>query len=633
MNNNELLPFSRNRYYKGKLLTSADFEAEQLYMNNKRRFVNQNIIGSGIACGLNVISLDDLSIMIESGVAFDGAGRELVVDSSVVKKLSAISGFEGLTGNNARLCIRYKDQEEQPVYSINRQDSGKEFEYNRIQDSYELFLIDSDLVDAEFEAETEFFTGGVLAENSDYRLSLRFPAYVCTGHYVKLEVLVEKLSEEKSVFSYESILQTPALTTLDGSQELAIKVDNIKLDAGQKITKEYWLLAQSDNCDDTSVMIKSGSAKASINYVDFPVNSGTSYKINVVDLDPEELAAREASRLSFEMRTLGSNTDMIELADISLVRTESAYLIEQVDESVRKYIATTADAWKRLEYTGFFCKKFPFLSQEGAGQLADQLAGDDNKKLYDNPYIATGIVEIPVGDHAKKGDICYSSEIMHGLGSGNVYVEVGYEYLEENETLGRNAKNTIFGNPELFDNGKLRVDAETAVKVYNDKGSFVVALKLKQDVSTLVLTYRWVAIRYGSEKLKDEIDVTNTQSISAVTPTIVLGTRENYFFQVKYNNMKECSISYELTEAGSGEISSDGIYTAPAKEGVYEIRIYCTDRPLICTYAYAVVKRKGKDDAADKQQAPASAPATDAPAADEPSGSQEAGLDIKKGLL
>ena len=72
----------------------------------------------------------------------------------------------------------------------------------------------------------------------------------------------------------------------------------------------------------------------------------------------------------------------------------------------------------------------------------------------------------------------------------------------------------------------------------------------------------------------------------------MVGTKESYFFQIKYNNMKPCSVSYEMTEPGSGEITSDGIYTAPAKEGVYEIKIYCPDKPLICTYAYAIVKKK-----------------------------------------
>mgnify|MGYP003476068094 FL=1 len=47
-----------------------------------------------------------------------------------------------------------------------------------------------------------------------------------------------------------------------------------------------------------------------------------------------------------------------------------------------------------------------------------------------------------------------------------------------------------------------------------------------------------------------------------------------------------------LTEPGSGEVTSDGIYSAPAKEGVYEIKISCTDKPQICTYAYAIVKKK-----------------------------------------
>ena len=73
----------------------------------------------------------------------------------------------------------------------------------------------------------------------------------------------------------------------------------------------------------------------------------------------------------------------------------------------------------------------------------------------------------------------------------------------------------------------------------------------------------------------------------------MLGTKESHFFGVEYHNMDAVSIAYELTEQGSGEITADGVYTAPNKEGVYEICIYCTDMPVICTYAYAIVKKKG----------------------------------------
>ena len=51
-------------------------------------------------------------------------------------------------------------------------------------------------------------------------------------------------------------------------------------------------------------------------------------------------------------------------------------------------------------------------------------------------------------------------------------------------------------------------------------------------------------------------------------------------------------MTYELTEKDSGEITSDGIYTAPGREGVFEVRISCAEYPLISTYAYAVVKKR-----------------------------------------
>lgn len=594
MKNNELLPFNRNRYYRGKMLTSADFEAEQLYVNNKRRFVNQMISGSGIVCGLNVISLDDLSIMIESGVAIDDVGREIVVENSVVKKLSTIEGFEQLRTNQASLCIRYAEEENQPVYSVNHQDGQKEYEHNRIQESYELFLMDTEDIDTPIEMETEFFASGVMFENRDFRIRFRIPVNICAGHYVKAEVEVEKLSGEKANLYFESVLQTPALGTTEGEQELNILLENVTLDQGKKLTKEYWLLAQAEELQDTSIMQKSGSTKVLVNGVDVSTGGSANWKINIVADKPAELAAREAGKTSLELRGMSIGNGMIRLAELQLVRTESAYLIEKVEEkTVKRYVLTMRDAGLRQEYETYFKKKLPFY-QGGEKETYVAPLSDVQREYPDNGRVKmeTGIVEILLGENARRGDICYSGEIMHGLGRGNVYVEVGYENLEENKVLGKNSKTTIYGDPSLFDSGKPTVSAETAVKVLNDKGSFVVAAKLLQDVKQLVLTYRWVAIRYAEDDIQEEYEDAGNRSISAVTPTIVVGIKESYFFQVKYNNMKPCSVSYELTEPGSGEITSDGIYTAPAKEGVYEIRIYCTDKPLICTYAYAIVKKK-----------------------------------------
>lgn len=579
------------------MLTSVDFEAEQSYMNDKRRFLNAMVTGSGIVCGLNVVSLDDQSLLIESGMAIDETGREIVVENSVVKKLSTIAGFEELKTNDVCLCIRYAETETQPVYAINRQDSEKEYENNRIEEGYELFLKDIESLEEDYEPETEFYTGGTLLENKDYKVLLKLPSYICAGQYVKIDLQVEKLSDDKANLYYEGVIQTPALSTMEGGQELSLLLENISLNKGQRIVREYWMLAQSEETPDTSIMFKAGSGKALVNGVEQPMISQLNCKIVIVDESTSHLSARQTGNVNIELRGMRSSSDRIRLANLTIVKTGAAYLIETVDEkNVKNYVPTMRDAWKRLEYSSYFSKRLPMYEGNTPSTAVGKTDITKSNSSVNMPRLETGIVEIPIGENAKKGDICYSGEIMHGLGAGNVYVEVGYEYLEENAVIQNPTKTTIYGNPELFKKDRINVAAETAVKVLNDKGSFVVAVKLLQNVRMLVLTYRWVAIRYDSENLQEELETTTNQSISAVTPTIVLGTKESYFFQVKYNNMKACSISYELTESSSGEITSDGIYTAPSKEGVYEIRIFCTDKPLICTYAYAIVKKKAVDE-------------------------------------
>lgn len=601
MKSNELLPFSRNRYYKGKMLTSSDFEAEQVYINHKRRFVNQMVAGSGIVCGMSVISLDDQSLMIESGMALDDVGREIVIGSSLVKKLSTISGFEGLESNRVSLCVRYKEEESQPVYAVNRQDSEKEYEYNRIDEGFELILQDADLLDGGFEAETEFFAGGVLFDNQDYIVRLRLPANLCAGHYVKLVLEAEKCSDADVNLYYKGVLQTPVMTSLEGAQELGLVLENVNLKCGAKLTKEYWMLVQDEALADSAVMLKTGSAKAQVGGVELPAVGNLNCKVNVIEEEPQSLAAREAGKMSMELRNMSAGNGLVELARLTLVRTETAYLIESVEEnSVKSYLPTMRDAGQRAEFEQYFGKRLPFYDNiKTAAVAVSSKAGEKSVSPADY-RIETGVVEIPLGDHAKRGDVCYSGEIMHGLGKGNVYVQVGLERLEKDAALGETCKTTVYGNADLFDTDGAVVSAETAVKVLNDKGSFMVAVRLLQDVDYLLLTYRWVAIRMGGEDLEESMEPMETdKSISAVTPTVVLGTKETYFFQVKYHNMKPCSVSYEMTEPGTGEVTADGIYTAPSKEGVYEIRIYCTDRPLICTYAYAIVKKKNGEESAE----------------------------------
>ena len=105
MLNRKYYSFERNHYYYGKLLTSKDFQAEQGYFNDKRRLLNRTLHGSGIVYGLDVVSVDDLSVILQSGLALDGSGREIVVPATQVVKISTIEGFDTLKSNCAYLGL------------------------------------------------------------------------------------------------------------------------------------------------------------------------------------------------------------------------------------------------------------------------------------------------------------------------------------------------------------------------------------------------------------------------------------------------------------------------------------------------------------------------------------------------
>ena len=599
MNNNKLYPFERNRYYPGKMLTSADFQAEQNYNINKVRFLNGLMYGAGVICGLGVFSLDDQSILIESGAAIDGHGREVIVDSSAVKKLSGIEGFDRLTGDTARLYVRFKEEEIHNVYSVNRSQEDKEYEFNRISEGYELFLADKELDDGIYAPDSEFLTKETLFKSENYIGQILIPGTVCKRKNVKIVLEIRKLSSERVSLNCRGLLEMPAFETAEGQHEVEIGVDNVSLTEGEVICKEYWVHVIDVPMVATELILRSGTAFAFENDSAINTSSNFSLRVMMTSITPLELVSNETGKLNLEMRGIGLMDDSVPIADLKIVRTANNYLIESITEdTVKKYIVAPAQILMRNTYLSYFNKEVDITENVAARQEPVVTSTGETRTEFSN--IATGTLEIPLGKNARSGDIRYSGEIPHGLGAGNVYVDIGYTYVSDDPDVGANQKCTFYGNPDLFSSrNEPMTDVETAVKVLHEKGSFVVAARLLRDVDYLTLSFRWVAIRFPSgnelEMTEDYFD----KSISVATPTVIMGTKESHFFSVRFNNMKPTGITYELTSPGSGEISSDGVYKAPAKEGVYEIRIFCTEMPVICTYAYAIVRKKMIGDSED----------------------------------
>lgn len=595
MNNMQLFPFERNRYYLGKMLTSADFEAEQLYMNNKRRFINTMMFGSGIICGLSVFNLDDLSVLIESGVAIDGLGREIVIENSVVCKLSALKGFEKATEERVSLCVRYKEEEVHPVYSVYRQEQGQEYENNRIQEGYELFLVNASEMQEEIQMETEFLIRERLFSNPDYEIYLEVPATVCKNHTVKISMVVIKHSSEEKYLEIEGILQLPSFMKGLQGTEISIEKRNILLKEGEEQVFDYWVQVMDYEEEETSIIEKPDTFRILLGGEEQSCETGVQLKLKLTDREPQMLILNELSQISLEMREMCQKKDYVRIADFAMVHTGTAYIIDYIcKEEKNKYISVPSNIPKAEEYITWFQKKDMEMSPRGTDNLAPAHVEHQRRKAR----MVQGSIELPLNPNMKKGEVCYSGEIVHGLGRGNVYVDLGIEFLEEKNGQTERMKTTVYGDISLFEKQNPAVDdIRTAVKVFQEKGTFQAAVKLMGEQKSVVLMLNWFAIKLPEGNAQREQQ--RGQSIIAKTPTAVIGTREKYYFGVRFVNMEPCSLLYELTEEGAGEIGQDGMYTAPGREGVYEVRISAPDYPGLTAYAYAVVRRKKEEEQGD----------------------------------
>lgn len=79
-------------------------------------------------------------------------------------------------------------------------------------------------------------------------------------------------------------------------------------------------------------------------------------------------------------------------------------------------------------------------------------------------------------------------------------------------------------------------------------------------------------------------------SITAKATSIRLKPQETATIEVLFNQMEPCPLQFELNDWDSGSITPEGLYTAPNREGSFEIRILCATNHDINTYTYVNVE-------------------------------------------
>ena len=97
----------------------------------------------GVISGFNVAAVDKEKISVEAGAAIDFAGREIIIDAPITRKLHDIEGYNDVQDENTvYLCLAYDEKDTEPIHGITSQSDGnvKNVQYNKYTESYRLYL-------------------------------------------------------------------------------------------------------------------------------------------------------------------------------------------------------------------------------------------------------------------------------------------------------------------------------------------------------------------------------------------------------------------------------------------------------------------------------------------------------------
>lgn len=592
MNNRRYYSFERNNYFYGKLLTSRDFEDEQNYMNNKRRLINRVLHGAGIVYGLDVVAVDESSVVIQSGLALDSSGREIVVPSTQVVKLSTIRGYSELKTSSVCLGIAYAEEKTEPVYAVMNKDAdAQERQYNHLKEGYELFLQDSRDCVREPKKEDEYIAWKVLYQDDDLRITQYLPTFAVPGMLVKARTEIHKTSHMPFVCSFSCKVDADGM--IPG--ETQIRADNVSQEYG-----ETMVLEQTFRPEDYIF----GNGDVSVRFSEITVQKSgvkeaapdTSMTLNPVYGTALEYVHKTSYRGNLDVDLDRKYDEKLWIAGIQLIRSERHSIIDRVERAPFDQYVYSSEQLMILEKLEEF-----LIPQDGsAGRPQVYVQGNSERSAAAAPERrsnSSGVFEMSLGSGGEVGKVYFSDEIMHGLGNGPVYVDIGIEYISRDVNASGDRESIILGDGSIFESDSTVTDekifqVDQAVKILPDRGTFIVGVRPRVKMGRIGLRIRWYAFK--PEDLEQRVyDRSEQKGCIMIQPdTIVLPPKGSVHINPVFINMPEEALSYTLLDPEGGKIDNTGLYTAPAQEGVYEIKAAALSDPEIFTHAFIIVSQK-----------------------------------------
>jgi hypothetical protein len=592
MNNANSFPFERNRYFYGKLLTVRDFEVEQRYHCTKRELLNRLVHGAGVVCGLGVTASDESTLMIESGMALDYQGREIVVPEALFRKLPMLEGQETLAGKkDAYLCLSYAEEDVEPVNATGAE-VGAQRQFDLTREGFRLFLT------AEPPAYQSLLeTAGrenvsVLYQSDELILVLSVPSILCAGEEFQAQVLVVK--NEKT---------PPVQFSLEGENTFA-ESDNGRIHLSWRESREEKRCVYTvdfplrcKSLSDVDSRLFPGSCELNVelgshhykNYLEVPA---------AVHLcrDQEECRLRRM-RLDDLSRHLRGRDLPLYLAKLELIHSAGGVFVGSVtslpfQQSVKKEGAAKGDGTgdltvttsvRSLEYWQKPDVKAVYQPSTGALHLD---FGIPSPEQYDYA-VAHGTVDLTMPGGIRVNSRVFSQEIAHGLGVGAVDVRLSVEFQDKE----REETALLCGSSEVFKHKSIKSAppwVEAAALVYPERGTMRIGLWLHDTVDGNLIRVHY----FAQKPERDTSRILSQRRMSlTVTPEFSrLGCREKLQFQAEVVGSEDQSVVWSVKEENGGDIDHNGLYQAPELPGTYEIKAVSGADETVTASAFVIVE-------------------------------------------
>ena len=569
MKNTQLYPFERNKYFYGKLLSVEDFNFEQKYMNDKRRLINRLVHGIGVVSGLNVVRVDETTVSVESGLAFDATGREIVVDMPVTKKLSMLNGYESALNSGSPaylyLCIEYSEGAKGATHNIVSENG--EANEDRIKEGYNLYLTAKE-PDDDIDRTSDLYEQSVTVfRNSDVCIRHIMPRFANPDSTIPFRIEVEVFSKKFVAFSYD--IQLVCLNSAeDGSSVLKVKFDEMLVEKTGKYVLNYEL--KPTNVKETDASATPDATTFGISY-DGNSEEGKisgSSEIRITDKDITKAIIDNSYNRSMDADLRSTVGKRLYLARIGLVNSVGSSIIDNIENvPFNQYVANNMllSAMQKN-----------MLVSPAAAPAAPAVQNEQKADKQKPTEVASGVCRINLNAGSLKNKVFYSDEIFHGLGLGSVSIILGAE----------TESGTIYGNPSVF--AEDETPYEIAAKLDPSKGSFVIGILTKQTLIQDYIDVKWTAIRDIEEKVAEN----KSMKITIKPNSLVIKPRQIKYLEAICTNMTNKTVRWSVSPENGGEITPNGMYSAPNTAGVYEVIAQSAVYPEVKASIMVVVRDK-----------------------------------------